>query len=304
MAPRHPAAPLCPLCPRTGGDRHTTALRGDVVARLDDFARVPALAVLLARADALVEELSHSVPELRGVTSRSQPMLACYPPNSRYVTHVDNPDGNGRLLTFIYYLNAPDWSAADGGELRLHGDAPTTIEPLLDRAVLFFSDARVPHEVLPSATRERWAASVWFHGTAADAPADAAAPAEMLSFEGREHEFLLALAALEPTASAAPCELPLRPLEPPLYLSAAAPPLAAAAVASFVHSALDPRGRRILALGRGGGVVGLALARLGARHVCVAAADAAEVARIADDAPIAAAGRAGRVRLGVGGGAR
>ena len=112
----------------------------------------------------------------------------------------------------------------------------------------------------------------------------AAPPAEMLSFEGREHEFLLALAALEPTASAAPCELPLRPHEPPLYLSAAAPPLAAAAVASFVHSALDPRGRRILALGRGGGVVGLALARLGARHVCVAAADAAEVARIADDA--------------------
>ena len=67
-------------------------------------------------------------------------------------------------------------------------------------SAVFFSDARVPHEVLPSATRERWAASVWFHGTA-DAPADAAAPAEMLSFEGREHEFLLALAALEPTAS-------------------------------------------------------------------------------------------------------
>ena len=147
---------------RTGGDRHTTALRGDVVARLDDFARVPALAVLLTRADALVEELSHSVPELRGVTSRSQPMIACYPPNSRYVTHVDNPDGNGRLLTFIYYLNAPDWSAADGGELRLHGDAPTTIEPLLDRAVLFFSDARVPHEVLPT-HRSRYAVSIWFN---------------------------------------------------------------------------------------------------------------------------------------------
>ena len=73
------AAPDAFVPGRTGGDRHTTALRGDVVVRLDDFARVPALAVLLARADALVEELSHSVPELRGVTSRSQPMLACYP---------------------------------------------------------------------------------------------------------------------------------------------------------------------------------------------------------------------------------
>ena len=204
------AAPDAFVPGRTGGDRHTTALRGDVVARLDDFTRVPALAVLLARADALVEELSRSVPELRGVTSRSQPMLACYP--NRATWHVDNPDGNGRLLTFIYYFTAR-LGAADGGELRLHGDAPTTIEPLLDRAVLFFSDARVPHEVLPSATRERWAASVWFHGTA-NAPTEAAAPAEMLSFEGREHEFLLALAALEPTASAAPCELPLRPLEP------------------------------------------------------------------------------------------
>ena len=47
-------------------------------------------------------------------------MLAVYPSGgARYMRHCDNPDGNGRVLTMLYYLN-PGWRAAcHGGCLRL-----------------------------------------------------------------------------------------------------------------------------------------------------------------------------------------
>ena len=88
---------------------------------------------------------------------------------------MDNPGGNGRLLTVVYYLNA-NWRVCDhGGSLQLWAadySAPlASIAPLLDRAVLFWSDLRVPHEVLPS-TRLRMATQVWFHSNEAATPQD------------------------------------------------------------------------------------------------------------------------------------
>ena len=178
--------------------RSNDLIRGDRRALIDvTDPRCPGLHAIFFMVDQLLGKMARGagVAELRSVTHRSRPMLACYDNGGRYIRHVDNPDGNGRLLTCIYYLNER-WSAADGGELVLYptaaagsggqggkggdggdgggkrgkggqggtggGVAPVVVEPLLDRLVCFWSDARTPHEVLPAA-RERMAVSTWYH---------------------------------------------------------------------------------------------------------------------------------------------
>jgi hypoxia-inducible factor (prolyl hydroxylase) len=196
---------------KTGGGRdgHSAtkfaekAVRGDVVAHLPDaeHSRVPGLATLLRQADELVTTMARGpVPALRRVGSRSNPMLACYPGGgAHYVRHIDNPGGDGdnrRLLTLLVYLN-PGWVPADGGMLRIHrpDGSHVDVEPLLDRAVCFWSDARVPHEVLP-AQKPRWAVSAWYHHDGTAAAADGNEVGVMHSFGKTTEEiesFLLSM---------------------------------------------------------------------------------------------------------------
>uniref|UniRef100_A0A452TIM5 hypoxia-inducible factor-proline dioxygenase n=1 Tax=Ursus maritimus TaxID=29073 RepID=A0A452TIM5_URSMA len=95
----------------------------------------------------------------------SQAMVACYPGNGTgYVRHVDNPNGDGRCVTCIYYLNK-DWDAkVSGGILRIFPEGKAQfadIEPKFDRLLFFWSDRRNPHEVQP-AYSTRYAITVWY----------------------------------------------------------------------------------------------------------------------------------------------
>ncbi|XP_030627823.1 prolyl hydroxylase EGLN3 isoform X2 [Chanos chanos] len=99
------------------------------------------------------------------IRERSKAMVACYPGNGAgYVKHVDNPNGDGRCVTCIYYLNK-NWNAKEhGGILRIFPEGKSyvaDIEPLFDRLLLFWSDRRNPHEVQPSYAT-RYAITVWY----------------------------------------------------------------------------------------------------------------------------------------------
>ena len=92
-------------------------------------------------------------------------MVACYPGlGTRYVKHVDNPDGDGRCITATYYLN-PHWdSDKNGGMLRVYPQNMPVLDiaPQFDRILFFWSDRRNPHAVQP-AHRTRYAITLWYH---------------------------------------------------------------------------------------------------------------------------------------------
>jgi len=91
--------------------------------------------------------------------------LAAYPVGSFYKKHLDQfKDKAERKISAILYLNQ-DWSADDGGVLRLYLDE-NKVEPYLDIApiagrLVLFESARFWHEVLP-AKRERLSVTGWF----------------------------------------------------------------------------------------------------------------------------------------------
>ncbi|KAJ8403699.1 hypothetical protein AAFF_G00345670 [Aldrovandia affinis] len=99
------------------------------------------------------------------INGRTKAMVACYPGNgTSYVRHVDNPNGDGRCITCIYYLNK-DWDVkVHGGMLQIYPEGRNmvaNIEPLFDRLLIFWSDRRNPHEVKP-AYATRYAITVWY----------------------------------------------------------------------------------------------------------------------------------------------
>ena len=111
---------------------------------------------------------------------RDEMQVTCYPGGgARYVRHVDNNTDNGWRVTCILYAN-PMWEDGDGGELRLYptNGLPTDVvdvAPLHNRLVLFWSDARVPHEVLPSRV-DRYALSIWYEDPKPPGPVDDGSP--------------------------------------------------------------------------------------------------------------------------------
>ncbi|XP_036387245.1 egl nine homolog 1-like [Megalops cyprinoides] len=140
-------------------------IRGDKITWIEG--REPGcekIAFLMSRMDDLVRHCNGKLGNYK-INGRTKAMVACYPGNGTgYVRHVDNPNGDGRCVTCIYYLNK-DWDAkGHGGLLRIFPDGKAQfadIEPKFDRLLFFWSDRRNPHEVQP-AYATRYAITVWY----------------------------------------------------------------------------------------------------------------------------------------------
>ena len=92
--------------------------------------------------------------------------VTVYPPGAFYRRHVDQfRDAAHRKLSVILYLNDADWSADDGGQLRLFipdGDGEREVDVLPEGGTLVvFLSHEIPHEVLPT-KRERFSLTGWF----------------------------------------------------------------------------------------------------------------------------------------------
>ena len=136
-------------------------IRGDHVLWVDDRMAGPNLRPVL-----------HLFEELRQVVNRELQLglfdlemhFAVYPVGAGYQRHLDRfRDDDRRTLTIILYLNPPDWSVADGGQLLFWPDPeviPLVILPTGGTLVSFLSD-RFWHEVTP-ANRERVSLTGWF----------------------------------------------------------------------------------------------------------------------------------------------
>lgn len=132
-----------------------TAIRGDDTGWMDSDSGTSALDYL-----ACLQRLRHELNQrLYLGLAEEEAHFACYPPGAAYQRHRDQFHGtDARVLSIVSYLNS-DWSAEDGGALRLY--LPTVSIDVLPHAgtsIVFRS--HLEHEVLP-ATRERLSIAAW-----------------------------------------------------------------------------------------------------------------------------------------------
>eukprot|EP00438_Fugacium_kawagutii_P028895 Skav225399 [mRNA] locus=scaffold2656:348679:354979:+ [translate_table: standard] len=104
----------------------------------------------LIKLGTLIQELGRPVPDLQKVKSRSKAMAACYP---------------GALAARRSWLRRGRTTPGAHGELAIfRKDDPSVLRrrvaPLQNRLLLFWSDRRTPHEVLPSEV-PRYSLTVW-----------------------------------------------------------------------------------------------------------------------------------------------
>ncbi|TKC36763.1 hypothetical protein EI555_011298, partial [Monodon monoceros] len=141
------------------------SIRGDQIAWVEGHEPgCRSIGALMAHVDAVIRHCAGRLGSYV-INGRTKAMVACYPGNGLgYVRHVDNPHGDGRCITCIYYLNQ-NWDVkVHGGLLQIFPEGRpvvANIEPLFDRLLIFWSDRRNPHEVKP-AYATRYAITVWY----------------------------------------------------------------------------------------------------------------------------------------------
>lgn len=140
-------------------------VRGDRIKWFDGTeAGMEVIGHCLLKVDKMLAIIQGMVSELSEKTiARDTAMAAIYPEGSAgYVRHIDNPHRNGRVLTTILYLNL-DWNSTHGGQLRIYNadDSHVDVDPVGDRLLIFYSDSRVPHQVLET-NHPRFALTTWY----------------------------------------------------------------------------------------------------------------------------------------------
>lgn len=136
-------------------------IRGDHVLWVEEDQAGPGLTAVLAKLDALRLAVNRDL--FLGLFD-VELHFAAYPPGASYQRHLDRfRDDDRRALTVILYLNPPDWSTEDGGQLLFWADEdkpPLEILPRGGTLVTFLSD-RFWHQVQP-ARRQRLSLTGWF----------------------------------------------------------------------------------------------------------------------------------------------
>ncbi|XP_069117730.1 egl nine homolog 1-like [Argopecten irradians] len=146
--------------------KSTKRIRGDIITWVDGSEPgIDNVQFLISSVDAVILQCAGQLGNF-DINGRTKAMVACYPgKGSHYMRHVDNPNGDGRCVTCIYYLNK-DWEAkVNGGLLKIYPEGQNlvaSIEPKFDRLLFFWSDRRNPHEVMP-AFKTRYAITVWYY---------------------------------------------------------------------------------------------------------------------------------------------
>lgn len=170
-----------------GASGRRSVRRTDVVTYLTGRERahleaIPTLAVTVQELlSGLSRWLAESLPGARLAPPQTA-MLARYEAPSRgFDPHLDNPGlgfpdeperDNGRTLTLVTYLSAPDapprggeialWGARDGATPGASDDEPVGVFPPRGGSAVLFDSRRVPHQVRPVAEGPaRWALTVW-----------------------------------------------------------------------------------------------------------------------------------------------
>ncbi|XP_041468755.1 prolyl hydroxylase EGLN3-like [Lytechinus variegatus] len=156
----------------SGGRRNSSdtivtkkTIRGDEITWLEgNEKQFPYICMLVKTLDKLLSKMNIYLKGECDVGGRTKAMVACYPGNGTgYACHVDNPNRDGRCITCLFYLNEGWDVRKNGGLLRLFqgSDDYIDVEPILNRAIFFWSDRRNPHEVQP-AFKTRYAITVWY----------------------------------------------------------------------------------------------------------------------------------------------
>jgi|GEM_PF-1428579 len=187
-----------------GAENRTSPERSDRVAYVTGLepellAAAPSVAVLVQW---LLRRLTPSVAACLPAALHPpvSAMVARYEAPCRgFAPHLDNPGGeqdNGRALTLVLYLNAPE-APCTGGELGLWGpgrpdpERSAEVVPAAGGSMALFDSRRVVHEVLPLRPGpDRWTVVVWLSDAARSRPSrpepPALTPAEVLEPLGEE----------------------------------------------------------------------------------------------------------------------